>query len=67
MQPRAQLAIHKRTRGRSEPNLTNDQYTKQAIEYLKGTATQGLIIKTNIEKKIALYADFDFEGICNQS
>ena len=42
------------------------QAVKRILKYLKGTATQGLIMNPDPEKRIKLYINADVAGVLNQ-
>ena len=45
MNPEAQPTIHTRKQFSADPNRPHNQYSKQVTKHLKGTATQGLILR----------------------
>ena len=62
----AQFEVHQCTQFSADPKLPHDQAVKQVLEYLKGTATQGLIMNPDIEKEIGCYLDAEFASRWNQ-
>ena len=55
--PEAQFAVHQRARFSADPKLPHAQAVKHVMEYLKGTATKGLLMKPDPEKGIKCYVD----------
>ena len=66
MRPEAQFSVHQFVRSSASTKLPHNQAVKCVLNYLKGTATQGLILKSDIEKGIRYYVDDDFASGCNQ-
>ena len=50
--PNAQFMVHQCARFSANTNLPHDQAVKRVLKYLKGTATQGLIMNPDPEKGI---------------
>ena len=50
----------------ADPKLLQNQAVKCVFKYLKGTATQGLILNPDPVKGIEFYSDSDFTGQWNQ-
>ena len=62
MRPEAKFAVHKCARLSDDHKLPHDQAAKCVLNYLKGTATQGLIPKPDPEKEIDCYLGTNFAG-----
>ena len=66
MRPKAQFLVHQCLRFRDNTNIPHNHAVKRVLKYLKGTATQELIIKPYLEKGIECYIDEDFAVGWNQ-
>ena len=64
--PEAQFGVHQFTQFNSYTNILHDQAVKFFLKYLKGAATQDVILEPNPEKGIECYIDADFSGGWNQ-
>ena len=51
---------------RADIKLSHNQAIKRVLNYLKGTATQGVILKPDPEKGIECYVGSNFACGCNQ-
>ena len=59
MRTEAQFTVHQCTQFGADTKLPHNKAFKHVLEYLKGTGTQGLILKSDIEKGIECYLDAD--------
>ena len=66
MLPEAEFAVNQCTRFSAEPKLPHYQDVKYILKHLKGTATQGIILKLDPEKGIKCSVDAEFSGGWNQ-
>ena len=64
--PEAQFVVHQCAQFSANPKLPHDQAVKSVLKYLKGTATQRLVMKPYLEKVIEFYVDSVFVEGCNQ-
>ena len=64
--PKVQFAVHQCVRFSADTKLPHDKAVKCVLKYLKGTDTQGLILKLYPEKGIECYVDSDFTGGWNK-
>ena len=62
----AQFTVRKYARFDVDPQIPHDQSLKRVIKYLKGTSTQGLIMKTKPENGIKFKIYYNFAVVCNQ-
>ena len=59
---KAKFAVRQCAQFSTEYKLMRDQYVKRVLKYLKVTAMQDLILKTDPEKGIKCYIDAGFTG-----
>ena len=58
--PKEQFAVRQCVRFSADPKIFHDKSVKSVLNYLKGMATQGLILKPDPEKDIECYVDAEF-------
>ena len=58
--------VHQCAQFSADTKLLHDKLVKRVLKYLKFMATQGLIMKPNLEKGIKCYVDANFAGRWNQ-
>ena len=64
--PEAKFTVQQFARFGTDSKLLHNQALKRIIKHLKGTATQGLILKPDPEKWIERYVDVNFSVGWNQ-